>query len=293
MFTSIVVALDLEWEGDRALPIARSLSRLGDIGVTLLTVRSPATSEEDDAFGLRQRATSNGWAADSYVIVHDNDTAGAIVDYVESRPGALLVMSTRAKSPLKGHFLGSVSEAVLNHIQNPVLLIGPHVPATTDMTSTTPIACVDSTDVAAASFLAITSWANTFHSETPWVVEVLPPLPRNSFLGVAESAHVRDLSHRLAAAGFETSFEVLHGGDVTERLEDFASHIDNPVLVATSTNWTDDRTHWHSTTRRLLQRSTRPVLVIAAPGARPTDVPPGPIDVWAHVVPATVSTSGR
>lgn len=76
-------------------------------------------------------------------------------DYLDHRPGALLVMSTSAKSPTKNQYLGSVREAVLNHV-------------------------------------------------------------------------------------------------------------DNAVLVAASTNWTDDHTHWHRTTRRLVQRATRPVLVVPA-----------------------------
>ena len=162
MFTSIVVALDLEWQGDRALPIAQALSELGDVSVELLTVSSPSMSEEVDAFALRQRATANGWSADSYVIVHDDDPARAIVHHIDSRPGALLVMATTAKSPLRSHFLGSVSEAVLNRIDRPVLLIGPHVPATNPMASTTLIACVDSTNVATAAFTAISSWVESF-----------------------------------------------------------------------------------------------------------------------------------
>lgn len=266
MFTSIVVALDLEWQGDRALPIAQALAELGDVSVELLTVSSPSMSEEVDAFALRQRATANGWSADSYVVVHGDDPAQAIVDHLDSRPGALLVMSTTAKSPLRSHFLGSVSEAVLNRIDRPVLLIGPHVPASTTMATTTLIACVDSTNVATAAFAAITSWVETFTSATPWVVEVLPA-PHHSGGGVAqivESLHVHNLAQRLISAGVETAWEVLHGDDIVERLEEFANDNDDAVLVTTSTNWTEDHTHWHSTTRRLVQHTTRPVLVVSS-----------------------------
>ena len=193
MFTSIVVALDLEREGDRALPIAYALSELGDVSVELLTVQSPFVSEEIDAFELSQRATANGWPADSYVVVHDNDPARAIVDYVEARPGALLIMSTTAKSPVKQQFLGSVSEAVLNRIHVPVLMVGPHVPATTKMSSSTLVACVDSTDVATAAFPAIASWVHTFTSKAPWVIEVLPA-PRGRAAVVVESSRMCAIS---------------------------------------------------------------------------------------------------
>jgi len=265
MFTSIVIALDLEPAGDRALPIAASLSALTDVSVELLTVESPGISEAADAFELRRRATAHGWPVDSYTILHDNDPARAIGDHVNAQPGALLIMSTSAKSPLKRQFLGSVSEAVLSRVDGPVLLVGPHVPAGADMSRPTLVACVDSTDAAMRALPVITAWTQTFTSATPWVVEVLPPI-RASDAGrdVVESANVHFLAQQLLAAHVEASWEVLHGADVGGRLEEFIADVDDPVLVATSTNWTDDRTHWHSTTRRLVQRASRPVLVIPA-----------------------------
>ena len=270
MFTSIVVALDLEREGDRALPIARSLSALTDVSVKLLTVHSPGLPTGPDALELGGRASANGWPADSYTILEDNDPASAIVEYVNSRPGTLLIMSTTARSPIRQLFLGSVSEAVLSGIDGPVLLVGPHVPAATDLSRPTLVACVDSTDAAARALPVITSWVHTFKSATPWVVEVLPA--SIAALGVGrdrtESAYVHFLARRLLESNVVASWEVLHGADVGERLEEFIGTVDDPVLVATSTNWTDDHTHWHSTTRRLVQRSTRPVLVI--PGQRDT-----------------------
>ena len=264
MFTSIVIALDLEQDGDRALPIARSLSSVTDVPVELLTVQSPGLPMGPDSLELSDRASANGWPADSYTILEDNHPARAIVDYANARPGTLLIMSTTAKSPIKQVFLGSVSEAVLSGIDGPVLLIGPHVSAETDLSRPTLVACVDSTDAALRALPVITSWVHTFKSATPWLVEVLPaPI---AALGAGrdrtESAYVHFLARQLLEAGVAASWEVLHGGDVGDRLEEFIRTVDDPVLVATSTNWTDDHTHWHSTTRRLVQRSTSPVLVI-------------------------------
>ena len=62
MFRSIVVALDLESGGDRALPVARQLAATGNLPVTLLTVSSPHMSE--DAGCLRAEPASDGeWLA--------------------------------------------------------------------------------------------------------------------------------------------------------------------------------------------------------------------------------------
>ena len=263
MYTSIVIALDLEREGDRALPIARSLTAVTDVSVELLTVQSPGLPEVFDAIELRRRADANGWPAATCTVLQSNDPADAIADYVNSRPGALLVMATTAKSPVR-QFLGSVSEGVLNRVRGPVLLVGPRVAADADMSRPTLVVCVDSTEAATRARPVVTAWMQTFKSASPWAVEVLPA-PFEKF-GVGrdrvESAYVKVLAEQLANADIDASWEVLHGADVGERLEEFIRTVDAPVLVATSTNWTDEHTHWHSTTRRLVQRATRPVLVI-------------------------------
>src|SRR5215207_7651131 len=100
MFTSIVVALDLERGGDRALPIARQLAAAASLPVSLLTVSSPHMSEDIDAYELRRRAAANGWSADGCVIAHDDDPARAIVEHLERCDRPLLVMATSAKASL-------------------------------------------------------------------------------------------------------------------------------------------------------------------------------------------------
>ena len=174
MFTSIVVALDLERAGDRSLPIAGSLSALTDVSVELLTVQSPGMSASADLVELHRRAIANDWPVDSCTVLQGNDPASVIADHVNARPGALLIMSTTAKSPLKRQFLGSVSEGVLSRVGGPVLLVGPRVPADTDLSRPTLVACVDSTDAAKRALPVITAWVHTFKSASPWVVEVLP-----------------------------------------------------------------------------------------------------------------------
>ena len=129
MFTTIVVALDLTPDGDRALPIAGVLSEVADVAVELLTVSGVNVTEEVDAFELSRRATANGWPAHSYRIVHSEEAAEAIADHVNGCDDVLLLMATSAKRPLLGRILGSVSEGVLRLVEEPVLLVGPHVPA--------------------------------------------------------------------------------------------------------------------------------------------------------------------
>lgn len=264
VFRSIVIALDLEREGDRSLPIARSLSAATEVSVDLLTVQSPNMSSWIDEIELRRRADAHGWPDATCTVLQSNDPAGAIANYAGSRPGSLLVMSTSAKSPLKQQFLGSVSEAVLSHVQGPVLLVGPRVPEDADMSRPALVVCVDSIDTITRARPVVTAWMNTFSSAPPRVVEVVPAHGHQVTDGGedVESAHPKQLTEQLETVGIDASWEILHGVNITERLEEFAATINDPVLVVASTNWTDDRTHWHSTTRRLVQRAKRPVLVI-------------------------------
>jgi len=265
MITTLVVALDLEPDGDRALPVVHALAELGDVDVELLTVSSPNLPDDVDGFELSRRATANGWPAHSYVVLHGDDPADAIVDHVRGRDSTLLVMSTSAKQPVVGHLLGSVSERVLGLIDQPVLLVGPHVPPSFEWSDPTPIVCVDDTDVAMEAVPTIAAWLQTFRSGDPWIVEVLPAASTvDAWDDSIESSHVHLLATAFSTHGINASWEVLHGDAPEACLEQFADQFGEPVFVTTSTRWTDRHPHWSSVTRQLVQRTSRPVLVVPA-----------------------------
>ena len=56
MFTSIVVPVDLEPDGDRALPLAGALARAAGIPLELVSVSSPHMPEVPDRVELEERA---------------------------------------------------------------------------------------------------------------------------------------------------------------------------------------------------------------------------------------------
>ena len=141
-FTSIVVALDLESGGDHALPVARALAEQSGVPVELLTVSSPNIDEDIDVFELTQRLRENGWRDDSYLIVHDNHPAQAIVEMMKRRSHALLVMAARASRA--GQMRGSVVDDVLAAVDQPVLLVGPHVELSGSLQKPTLVICTDS-----------------------------------------------------------------------------------------------------------------------------------------------------
>jgi nucleotide-binding universal stress UspA family protein len=228
MFTSIVVPLDLERHGDRALPIATRLAKTAGIPLELVTVSSPGVTEQLDRYELegRGRAADTPWRA---TILHDNDPAAAIVDFVMDRPGALFVMATKARSAVGELVLGSVSEDLISHADGPFLLVGPHASADGRADGLTLVAGVEHGSPSDAVKAALTAWSAAFDGPPPRLVEV---------------------------GG---------NGRATDALMDLADQVDDAVIVVASARWTDPgRTHLRSAARRLARDAHHPVLVVPA-----------------------------
>jgi nucleotide-binding universal stress UspA family protein len=274
VFTSIVVPLDLDAVGDRALPIAGSLARLGGLPIELLTIESPHMESFVDVCELGRRVKTYGLGPHSVNVLYDDDAGRAITGFVASRNDALIVMGSSAKGPLREQAFGSVSEHVLAHAHRPVLIIGPHVDRFDTTSAPTLVVGVDDSDAADAAIPVIESWQHTFGGGVVRVVEVAPlavgadaalkecPDPAPVLRGEPDRAG--RFARLLTDRSIPAKWEVLYGGDPASRLEDLAAHLDNAVVVATTTGWTDPGIHWHSTTREIARHSTRPVLVVPA-----------------------------
>lgn len=274
MFRSIVVPLDLDVVGDRALPIAGSLARLGGLPIELLTIESPHMEGFVDICELGRRVKVHGLGPHSINVVHDDDAGRAITRFVVSRDDALVVMGSSAKGPLREQAFGSVSEYVLAHAHRPVLIVGPHV----DGFDTTSMPClvvgVDDSDAADAAIPVIESWQRTFGGGVVRVVEVAPlavgadatlkQRPDSAPALRVEPDRADRFARRLADRGVAATWEILYGGDPAAQLHDVAADVNDAVLVATSTAWTAPGIRWDSTTRELARVATRPVLVVPA-----------------------------
>jgi nucleotide-binding universal stress UspA family protein len=228
MFSSVVIPLDLEPLGDRALPIASRLAATAGIPLELVTVSSPAVTEEVDRYELerRGRAADTSWTA---TILHDNDPAAAIVGFVAQRPGALVVMATRARSAIGELMLGSVSEGLLSHADRPFLLVGPKASSDAAPAGLTPVAGIEVGPRSDAIGVALDEWSASLGGPPPQLAEVG------------------------------------HDGRAADVLMELADRVDNAVIVVASTRWTDpDRPHLRSVARRLARDAHHPVLVVPA-----------------------------
>jgi nucleotide-binding universal stress UspA family protein len=266
VYKTLVVALDLEADGDRALPVVKALSSAGKVAVDLVTVSSPGLPSSPDAHELEHRARRNGWDADSWSVVHDVDVAGGLLQHVARHDDPLLVMATSGRTPWSSAVFGGIPHDVLRRADRPVLLVGPHVPWWFAPDRTTLVACLDAKEQAARAIPSILAWQETFAADAPRLVEVTCDLHPDA----AAQARLDEFARMLAAQGIHPDVDLLHGDDPVLALEGAADRLLGPIYVATSARYTDGRLHWHSTTRDLVHRGTKPVLVVPA---RPSPLP--------------------
>jgi nucleotide-binding universal stress UspA family protein len=262
VFTSVVIATDIDAGSDRAIVVGTALAGRGRLPVEVLTVVSEPSAPVDDAWRHHVRALGVG---DALRVVHGDDVGAAIAEEVRDRDGVLLVMSTSATG-LVSQRRGSVSARVLSDTRQPVLLIGPAVPDAVPMSSTTLVACTDRAQDSRAALPVVDSWQRAFGGGRPWVVEVIATSawPAGTIDDDVETEQVDAVAAVLSDHGIDAATRVLHGGEPVQSLLEFAEELDGAIFVTTSARWAGGRTHWYSTTRQLVQRSLRPVLVVPA-----------------------------
>ncbi len=258
MFTTLVVALDLAPDNDRALPIARALASTGNATVELVTICEPGLPNDVDRWELERRARQFASTSDAWCIVHDVDAARALVHHAASRPDSLLLMATSARSPIRSSFFGGVTRDVLRTTDQPVLLIGPNVPTSFPPGSTL-VPCIDAGEAADRSVPTIVSWQATFRGTVPQLAEVVAAGD-----DAAADRRLAAMASLLADHGVPVSTHLVHHDDTVAGLEALADRFTGSVYVATSGRATDGRWHWHSVTQELVHRAAHPVLVVPA-----------------------------
>ncbi len=260
MFKTLVVALDLEADGDRALPVVQALAQRAAVRVDLITVSAPGMPSAVDAYELERRARRYGWDCDSWTIVHDVDAAAGIVEHAARRPEPLLVMATSAKRPMSSSMFGSVTREVLRRSQVPVLLIGPSVTERHAPASSALIVGLDRDTRAVSTVPVIVAWQATFGGQPPSLVEVVGPFEDDR----TARRRLDEVAGDLAARHVAAAKHIVIAEDPVAGLEDVTLELDGPVYVAVSARYTDGRLHWHSTTQRLVAHARCPVLVVPA-----------------------------
>jgi nucleotide-binding universal stress UspA family protein len=259
LFNTVIVTADLAAGSDRAVHFARTLASRGRLPLELLTVIPP---ESDRAHAERRGEALAQAVSGRLTVAVADDVATAILEHARGRDGALLVMGTGGAG-LVSEIRHSITGDLLASIPQPVLLVGPAVPQGVLLAAPTLVAGIDRTHLDPAQSV-IESWQRTFGGQPPRVVDIvaITGWPVDAMDPSAERDGVAAVVEALAAQGIEAVAEVLHGADPVTSLLEFADELTDPVFLTTSDRWAGGPSHWYSTTRRLVQRSTRPVLIV-------------------------------
>jgi nucleotide-binding universal stress UspA family protein len=264
VFTSILVPVDFGDTGDRAVPVARSLSLASGLPIELVTVTSPGLLDEFDNQAFENRLAELVPARATTTVIHDEDPLAALERFIGERPDALVVLGTHARTPLGDLFLGSVSEDLLARLDRPAVLVGPRA----EHDGTGPpvlVAAVDSQESASVLRPAIEAWHGAFGAGITTVVEVIDQAGIADRLAggdITEDSLVHRLAVELGRSGILASWEVLHGTDAVEALTGYADEQPMAVLAVASRRWTGAHHCLTSTARRLTRQARQPVLVV-------------------------------
>ena len=264
MFNTLIVAADLGAASDSIVRAAAGLARRGRVPLEVLSV---VPSWVDAASVERRREASQHVAPGRVTVALGDDVAAAIVDHVGSREGALLVMRTAAAGLVSGG-RHSVTGEVLAKLVQPVLLLGPAVPDGVSLEASTLLAGIGGNDDAGPAVPVLEAWRQTFGGG-PYVVDVVAATgwPDGTVDERLERTRVDAVVEALAERGIDAAAEVVHASDAASALLEVAERHQQPVFVVTADRWPGRPSHWYSTSRRLVQRSRWPVLLV------PSDLP--------------------
>jgi len=270
-FTSIVVPLDLGSADEDAINVAISLGNslgnsLGDstgLPIEFVVVLSPTAPSSIGDARLRERVRVHGLIGCQTLVLHGERPASVLAEHLRLRPTALSVVASHARSAFGELIEPSTTARLMSQIDAPVVVVGPHVPATWNGRGTRLLVCVDPIDgLPDTAVDAVATWQRTFGGE-PLLFEVVRPAAGDRPLDVDEARAVRDASSRLADAGVVTSWDVATGWDPLAIVTQYSWGSPHAVLAVASDHWrSSSQLHPGSFGRRLAAHAHVPILVM-------------------------------
>jgi nucleotide-binding universal stress UspA family protein len=262
--STIVVPLDLEPDHDRAVATARILAARSGLPLQLLTVSSPGLPDGPDQFELDRTATRHGLHNWTSTVIHSNEPAVAIADYIAHVEAPLLVISTEVRGVISELGSTDVAGQLLADLDAPILVLGPQMRASWLSDQAQVIGCIGPDGPTDAAVRSMGRWLTQFGGIDPLFVTVETADAASSReSGSLDPARVGPLVEQLLAeTGIHADVETLVGPDPVEAIL-ARTDLTDSILIVTSTRWADgSRLHSHSIARQLAHSSTNPVLVL-------------------------------
>ncbi len=267
-FERLLVPMDLSEDGSRALRPAMRIARRRGASLTLFNW----SSFEDEAAGAKRylldvagsHATSDVTIDVEVTFTRDRGPAPAIAAAAERVPGTVICMATHARSGVGQAVLGSVAEATLREVTQPIVLVGPMADDRSLPRHGGVVACVDGSALSETVLPVAAEWAHELKVPLR-LVHVLEPgasyAPPSGPPDLSDSGYLANLAQRVA--GDTPEFEVLHG-DAAEAVASYASAHAELVAVTTHGRGGIARTVLGSVAMKIVHRTACPVLVVRA-----------------------------
>lgn len=290
MYRTLLVPLDGSGFGERALPLAMTLSRR--LGAELILMRAASAAvfpgvdatdaevravDEARAYLVNLKADLSGQGVSIDIAVPYGDPADEIRQEVDTRQVDLVVMSTHGRSGLGRWIYGSVGEKVLAASRVPILLVRPtgHVPAVDrDPAQSSILVPLDGSSLAEAALPHAEYLAERLGGKLVLLRVVEPAAPAFAYPGTvtpplldiepdrAAQLYLAVLAQRLCAAGMPVQTVVRQGwaADVIA----YGCTEDRPSMIVMATHGRSGvaRVLLGSVALEVVRRSPLPVLLV-------------------------------
>jgi nucleotide-binding universal stress UspA family protein len=129
MTKTLLVPLDGTDDGMRALPVASRLASALDADVVLVAAELPGSPEPSAETWLPNVAGQVGPRGARVEIVSSLEVADALAAVAAAELDPVVCMATHARAQIGRAWFGSVAEAVLRDLADPIVLVGPRFDA--------------------------------------------------------------------------------------------------------------------------------------------------------------------
>ena len=221
----IVVPISGHWDTQRALPAATWMAGRAKAPMLLVSVVIDAAFVGDRHAELE--AIAEDLRAQGLEVVtlvrRTDEIAAALVEETHRQPGSVICMPSHGPGRFLELAIGTVTQDVVDHATDPVVLVGPRVEAVAPPNRF--VAAADDTAPSQRAVALAGRWARAFGVGLELVEVVDPRIESRLGHGdVLESTTLRGYAADLRTAGVVASWEVLHGRDrsdaIVRHLED-------------------------------------------------------------------------
>jgi nucleotide-binding universal stress UspA family protein len=274
VFNRIIVPVDGSDAAWRAVVVGSRLATQSDATLELFHATDDPAAARAVERALHRRLVAEAIGPGSPSVVTEPQFHGAaatIADHFERSEGGLVVMSSHGHGRSAG-ILGNVATDVLRAAFGPIVVVGPNAKIDRPDFRGSILFAVDGSALSETALGVAGAWSIGLNA-VPWVTTVIATGATGRH-DTVESGYTHQIANQLERLTHRrVEFEVLHGGDPSLALADFAQEIDASLIVASTHGRTGvARLAFGSVTADIVRRAPCPVVLLRPP-ALPSAMP--------------------